>query len=218
MNDLLQHRCFCAQLRIKQKATNAVNVVNAASPMTTKPVSSLQRRRPGREDLRHGRHRQQRGSGPGQHGDLRPQHQRLDSPAVATLSALQTRLRRHQKVHSERLTAPGRQPIPAELRGFGDDGRQQRGTRPVGPQPLDLMPATLRLVDPTNTTPPRLTPFLQPHAECTHIQLPINVTRRCLTSGAVCATVVDLQPTHTGTLLVNSAGYPRLSSVFSRCL
>lgn len=29
---------FCAPLRIKQKATNAVNVVNAASAMTTKPV------------------------------------------------------------------------------------------------------------------------------------------------------------------------------------
>lgn len=110
----------------------------------------------------------------------------------------------------------GWQPIPAELRGCGDDGRQQRGARPVGPQPLGLMPATLCLNPSYN--PPRLTPFLQPRAECTHVQLPVHVTRWCLTSGAVCVTVVDPQPTHTGTLLVNSAGYPLLSSVFSRCL
>lgn len=63
----------------------------------------MQRRHPGWKDLRHRRHRKQRGSSPRQHGDLRPLHQHLDSPAVAALPALQTRLCRHQKVHSEWL-------------------------------------------------------------------------------------------------------------------
>lgn len=97
------------------------NVVNAASLMITEPVS-VQRCCPGREDLRHRRHSQQRGSSPGQHGDLWAQHQHLDSAAVPPLSALQTRLRRHQKVHSERLMTPRWQQTPAELRDWGVGG------------------------------------------------------------------------------------------------
>lgn len=58
---------------------------------------------PGWEDIRHRRYREQRGSSPRQHGDLRPLHQHLDTPAVTALSALQTRLRGHQKVHPEWL-------------------------------------------------------------------------------------------------------------------
>lgn len=58
---------------------------------------------PGWKDIHHRRYREQRGSSPWQHGDLRPLHQHLDSPAVAALSALQTRLRGHQKVHPKRL-------------------------------------------------------------------------------------------------------------------
>lgn len=80
-----------------------------------------QRRDPGREDLRHGGHREQRGSGPRQHGDLRPRRQHLDAPAVAALPALQTRLRGHQEVHPERLSGgnasvrpPARPPVPEE--------------------------------------------------------------------------------------------------------
>lgn len=66
----------------------------------------LQRRHPGREDLRHRRHSEQRRSGARQHGDVWPLHQHVDAPAVSALPSLQTRLRGHQEVHPERLTAP----------------------------------------------------------------------------------------------------------------
>lgn len=58
---------------------------------------------PGREDLRHGGHREQRGPGARQHGDFRPMYQQLDSAPITALPALQTRLRGHQEVHPERL-------------------------------------------------------------------------------------------------------------------
>lgn len=64
-----------------------------------------QRCHPGREDLRHRGHREQRGSGAGQHGDLWPLHQHMDAAAVAALPALPARLRGHQEVHPERLRA-----------------------------------------------------------------------------------------------------------------
>lgn len=75
----------------------------------------MQRCYPGWEDLRHRRHREQRGSSPRQHGDLRPLHQHVDSPAVTALPALQTRLCCHQKVHSELLRVGQSQRVAGSL-------------------------------------------------------------------------------------------------------
>lgn len=48
---------------------------------------------PGREDLRDGWHREQRGSSAGNHGGLWPLCERVDTAAKHALPALQTRLR-----------------------------------------------------------------------------------------------------------------------------
>ncbi|KAL0165068.1 hypothetical protein M9458_040821, partial [Cirrhinus mrigala] len=59
---------------------------------------------PRRQDLCNGRDCEQRGTGAGQHGDLRPLHERVDAAAESAVSAFQTRMRGYKEVHSERLT------------------------------------------------------------------------------------------------------------------
>lgn len=162
----------------------------------------MQRCYPGWEDLRHRRHREQRGSSPRQHGDLRPLHQHVDSPAVTALPALQTRLCCHQKVHSELLRV----------------GQSQRVDGSLGPgqSVSDLWtwrqhPSTPLLVQPT--PPPQKKK--KPCAECTHVQLLDHVSWWCLTSSTGCVMVVVHHPTGTGTLLVKLLGYSMTLSIFS---
>lgn len=154
--------------------------------LTENKSSSVQRCHPRWEDLRHGRQREQRGSSPWQHGDVWPLHQHLDSPAVASLPALQTRLRRHQKVYSERLIATRWRQIPAELRGFGT----------MGSLGLDQLISNLwiwsqhsitSLTCPTNTPlpPPKKNKKNQTCAECTHVHWLNHVSWWCLTSSTV---------------------------------
>lgn len=144
----------------------------------------LQRCDPGREDLRHRRHREQRGSSPQQHGDLWPLHQHLDAPAVAALPALQTRLCGHQEVHSERLRVAGTRShwVDAKHQLSSGCGTMCDGSLGPGRSVSDLWtwrqhPSTLLSVPPT----PK-----KPCAECTHVQLLSHVRWRCLTSSTVC--------------------------------
>lgn len=62
-----------------------------------------QRGNPRQQDLCNGRDREQRGTGAGQHGDLRPLHEHMDAAAKSAVSAFQTRMRGYKEVHSERL-------------------------------------------------------------------------------------------------------------------
>lgn len=113
----------------------------------------MQRCYPGWEDLRHRRHREQRRSSPRQHGDLRPLHQHLDSPAVTALPALQTRLCCHQKVHSELLRVANHNGSTANTSWAPGCGTMGDGSLGLGQSVSDLRtwrqhPSTPLLVQP----------------------------------------------------------------------